>query len=165
MRLKANHGRLAMGLTGCSAMERPFNSALGAVLGSSEFEPAKYQLTQWDVATNPAFKDQLRYKKFAFDGIYYGAENNPGRFEQVENAFTVRVCRDRTRQSCTSKVSVNNLYAKETLAIPVGTPVRVYGQITEISGIDMGGGARVGNQDGSFNGIFLISARRIEPRT
>lgn len=157
-------GVLALSVTGCTTLEKPFNSAVGAVFGSSEFQPERYREVPWDMATNPAFKDQLRYKKFFFRGVYQGMENRPERWEQVAQHFTVKVCEDRSRQSCTSKVAVHQLYTNEVLAIPKGTPVWVYGEILEVAGVDIGDGVPLTNRDGSFDGVFLIKARKIIPQ-
>lgn len=151
-------------MSGCSSLEKPLNSAMGAVFGSNEFQPEKYREVPWDMATNPAFKDQLRYKKFFFRAVYQGMENRPDRWEQVAQHFTVRVCEDRSRQSCTSKVAVHQLYTDEVLAIPKGTPVRIYGEILEVSGIDLGSGGQITNSDRSFDGIFLVKARKVVPQ-
>jgi hypothetical protein len=146
----------------------PVSKALFGMFGSSEFKPEKFKEVPFDMAINPNFKEQLRYKKFWFSAVYYGLEPNLGKYEQVEQHFNIKLCDTPSRETCTHKTVVHQLQREEIFKLKKGTRVRVYGSILEVAGVSLGGGDRLMNRDlpnGGFSDLFLVKVAKVIPAT
>lgn len=158
---------VTVGLDSSSAQakEKGLGEKISDFLGlSTTFKPEKYQLVQWDVVTTRAFRESLRGKRFYFQAVYYGVENNPPPESTVDQWVNIKLCSDTTRESCTAAVVVPVGRSAEVISLPRGTPVIIYGKIGVATGAIGAGNIRMGNTYGEFDRqFFFIPADKVIP--